>query len=100
MKPTTREDVLLMMDRMDALLEKPKDDPKELIMGLRGVTMAACHVGGLADSVPFKDMVITTIDICTAYVSGRIRGGTDEPYRAIVENYKKELGELALKEVP
>ena len=97
---TTKKDVLEMMDAIDRLLAADKDDPNSLITALRHVTLHAITVGGLTDSNLLKGWVINLTDVCTAYVQDRMVRKTDDPYRAVVEEYRGKIGELALTEIP
>lgn len=100
MQQATKEDVLKVMDSMDALLAVDKDDPVMLIAALRRVTVNSSIVGGLTGSSHLKTWIINAVDICTAYVQKRITQGREDPYREVVEEYRQKIGELGLTETP
>lgn len=97
MKPTTKEEILTFMERMDALLEADPNDPKALIKALHGVTTASLCAGGYAGTPKLADWIRNSVDICTAYVQQCVegRGG---PYRREVGSYRDKIGEVALSD--
>lgn len=100
MRPTDKKDAATLLDRMDALLAAPRDDPKALISALRGITMASGSVGGCAEDAVFRDAIYAVVDVCTAYVQDCITGRDDSPYPLVVRQYITDVGDLALKRLP
>ena len=93
---TEKRDILDLMDRMDKLLDVPRDDIPELMNALRAVTIAGSSLSGLSQSKLLSGWIVGSLDVCTAYVQFLIVKGTDVPYADVVKRYRYQVGTLAL----
>lgn len=99
-RPTKKQEVPEFLDRMEALLAAPVDDPKALVKALRGVTMASIYIGGLSENADFKSTIINAVDICTAYAQHCIIDQDPDTYGPIVRGWMEQVGNAALKMLP
>lgn len=98
--PTRKQEVPEFLDRMEALLAAPVDDPKALIKALRGVTMASIYIGGLAENAQFMSTICNAVDICTAYAQDCIINQDPSTYGPIVRSWIQKVGNAALRHLP